>query len=666
MDKKRISGYILLSFSLLFLQSCIDQKDEYVEPPKPAPETFFDFGMTSTYPTSLNYGLKDYRILFEVFMNDPFTTDVQGDKVRTDEEPLYRGITDQQGAFTGELSLPAGLKSVYLYSDFIGMGDPIEVQIKDGNILLDRNALKGQVKQQTRATNGDGTNTYPDGWLTLGNWTQQGIPSYLEAERAVVESGLLYDVRKVFLATNGNKPMGQAYPEFIGDDVYTSINIKKETSVQLALLQSTASKRNAICYYTYPTGQRPKDQSQIKNAIIAYPHVSNSVCNSINAGSMELGDKILLKYWDGTKFTNKFPAGVSLGWFLVDGGWQGAGKVSKGINLYHSIRELNANNQPRVVALKDRKEGKLVVIGFEDAVLKNIGDGNFGDAVFYFEFDKAEDIETSGVGTLPDSGFNESDYATSYWGTLSFEDMWPKAGDYDMNDVVIKFHRTIYKEVLSNKVNKVVDVFTPLHNGARLVNGFGYQLVGVSKSTIKNVSIQSKKGTSSSYMKGEAMEPGIYHPTMMLFDDFNLALNKQEEFTVTVDFVAPTLQESMLIPFYTGANRQYYHNFNPFIVIEANKARGHEAHLAKFEPTELADLSFFGTADDASRPDEKLYYVTKNNSPTGIFTPFHLFRWPKEGISVKTAYSQFSKWAESLGTDYATSQWYKHPVETAW
>ena len=72
------------------------------------------------------------------------------------------------------------------------------------------------------------------------------------------------------------------------------------------MLSSTGTKQNTVGYFTYPTDQKPTDISQV-TPIIAYPRISTAVCNSSStAGSMYTGDRVELKYWDGTKFVNEF------------------------------------------------------------------------------------------------------------------------------------------------------------------------------------------------------------------------------------------------------------------------------------------------------------------------------------------------------------------------
>ena len=47
----------------------------------------------------------------------------------------------------------------------------------------------------------------------------------------------------------------------------------------------------------------------------------------------------------------------------------------------------------------------------------------------------------------------------------------------------------VYKSILTNRIYKVVDEFTPLHRGGYLVNGFGYQLHNITNSDISKVTI---------------------------------------------------------------------------------------------------------------------------------------------------------------------------------
>lgn len=63
---------------------------------------------------------------------------------------------------------------------------------------------------------------------------------------------------------------------------------------------------------------------------------------------------------------------------------------------------------------------------------------------------------------------------TTYTGSLLFEDSWPYAGDYDMNDVYMgyKFETQLTQ---ANTVKKIKVFFTLRAAGAGFRNGFGIQ-----------------------------------------------------------------------------------------------------------------------------------------------------------------------------------------------
>ena len=106
-----------------------------------------------------------------------------------------------------------------------------------------------------------------------------------------------------------------------------------------------------------------------------------------------------------------------------------------------------------------------------------------------------------------------------------------------MNDVMIRYTSKVYKSILTNRIYKVVDEFTPLHRGGYLVNGFGYQLHNTTNSDISKVTIESPSyAPKSQYMPGET-EAGQSHPTILLFDNMAIFDNKEEKarkYTVTI------------------------------------------------------------------------------------------------------------------------------------
>ena len=221
-------------------------------------------------------------------------------------------------------------------------------------------------------------------------------------------------------------------------------------------------------------------------------------------------------------------------------------------------------------------------------------------------------------------------------------------GDYDMNDVVVTYKSTVYKNVLSNRATKVVDRFTLAHVGGTLPCGFGYQFDKLDKAAIGSVEVISDKtGATSSFMQGQMLEPNQSKPNVILFD--NSRTNEGATFTVTTQFAYPVVGDLVQPP------------YNPYIVISSDKGRGRELHLAKGVPTDLADAAYFGQSSDISDPAQKLYYVSKDNFPFAINIPTDAFSYPDEKVRIDKAYPSFPGWVSSNGV--LQRDWYKKPAK---
>jgi len=98
--------------------------------------------------------------------------------------------------------------------------------------------------------------------------------------------------------------------------------------------------------------------------------------------------------------------------------------------------------------------------------------------------------------------------------------------------------------------------------------------------------------------------------------------------------------------------------------------RPHEVHMYGHPPTTVADMTLFGTQQDASliswdwTVGNKFsmvsgFYKTATNLPWGLEIETVDFRVPNEKTEILDAYPQFQEWAESGGT--VNRSWYKHP-----
>lgn len=237
------------------------------------------------------------------------------------------------------------------------------------------------------------------------------------------------------------------------------------------------------------------------------------------------------------------------------------------------------------------------------------------------------------------------------FGTLAFEDNWPAKGDYDFNDLVVRYK----VKALINGNNDVARLIIELRltaAGGEFQNGFGIQLPMV-ESVIESV---TGHNAISSMVNNKGLELGQSKPTIIAFTNSLNELGggnvinadpgkskvEKKVYTLVVDF-------SELIPASSVAGAPY----NPFIFI--NNERGRECHLRDQLPTDLADADFYGNNDDTSDPNEGRYYVSENNVPFAINIA-HQFRYPVEGTRIDRAYNHFIFWGASNGV--SRRDWY--------
>lgn len=149
-----------------------------------------------------------------------------------------------------------------------------------------------------------------------------------------------------------------------------------------------------------------------------------------------------------------------------------------------------------VVLLKD-EVSELLLLGFEE-ISSPGGDNDFNDAVFYrtaspfsaiqksnlvsTKTNPAIDSDNNGVSDINDSypddpakAFNIAIPGENIYGSLAFEDMWPRKGDYDLNDMVIDYNFNL----LTNSSNEIVEMIANIKlkaMGAGFKNGFDFEM----------------------------------------------------------------------------------------------------------------------------------------------------------------------------------------------
>ena len=234
--------------------------------------------------------------------------------------------------------------------------------------------------------------------------------------------------------------------------------------------------------------------------------------------------------------------------------------------------------------------------------------------------------------------FNNYFPGENIWASLAFEDLWPSQGDYDFNDLVLKYNIN----QVTNASNNVVDIkadFQPVHNGASFINGFAFQLP-VDATTVESVTGFNLTGSSIT-LSPNGTETGQTLANIVVFDqtepNLNTTLNIVVHFTSPVD------------PIVLGSVP-----YNPYIIVDQRIDL--EVHLPDMVPTSFANLAYFDTNDDTSDPLIGRYYKSAINLPWAINIVYD-FVWPLESRQITQGYLKFGDWAESGGTQF--QDWYK-------
>ena len=284
-----------------------------------------------------------------------------------------------------------------------------------------------------------------------------------------------------------------------------------------------------------------------------------------------------------------------------------------------------------------------------------------------------EDSDGDGVADADDAypqdfyrAYNSVFPSANSFGSLAFEDQWPSRGDFDFNDVVVDYRITTVTNA-SNNVVEITGLFKLKASGAGLANGFAFQLDGIESNKIISVNGNNISNISNFSFSENGLENGQDYANVIVFDNFFSVMPKPgsgigvntspdapfvdyQTLTTTITFIsngtaAPggTIHINQVAP----------DIFNYYIF--STQQRSREIHLADGLPTNLADISLFGTQDDDSTPAQGKYYKTSNNLPWGLHV-LQGFDYPSEKNSVDEAYLYFNEWAASSGSNY--SDWF--------
>ncbi len=667
------TGLVLFSIFSVLLTSCMD----YDEISNNLNYTNFDFKTTKQVKvtiSTLNTANKPIGgVYVELYSQNPLDKD--GILIENSSNYLiFKGMTTADGKLYCEIAPAANTDSVSVLVSHIGLPtfQQYKISTNELNITIGGSTSQSVPKKVIAASNGI---TLPDpvkvnGYYVLGNWSTAGLPDYLTTNDAI-SNDFLADV-------NASLPerikLTASHPEYLSTSSQGGLVLIEDAEVWVTFVHEGAGNLNALGYYTHPTIKAPNTAAEITDATIIFPNASFSG----SGGALVSGNKVQLLYLNPAtqKYTNVFPKGTTVAWFLKASGFS-AGTI-RASATYFSDSRFNPETTPETrihnVLLKDNAR-KLLLLGFEDLNRNGSSDEDFNDAVFYSTvtpytavqtdfykpIDTPTDTDGDGVGdsldeypTDPARAFNNYYPAKNNVGTLAYEDLWPNKGDYDFNDLVIDYN---FNQV-SNADNKIVEVngaLTVRAIGASLRNAFLLQFnttpgnvkAVTGQNLTKDIFVLNANGTEKSQTK--AVVP--------IFDDSFKALNYTGSIVNTVVGGAYSAPKTInvKVEFTTPISLSDFGTapYNPFIIIGGE--RGKEVHLPASAPTDLVDKSLFGTGDDNSDLAAQKYYMSDKYLPWAINLPVQ-FAYPAEKQDITKSFLMFNTWASSRG--YNFMDWY--------
>ncbi len=239
----------------------------------------------------------------------------------------------------------------------------------------------------------------------------------------------------------------------------------------------------------------------------------------------------------------------------------------------------------------------------------------------------------------------------SGWGTYAFEDLWPSKGDYDLNDMVFKF-RVTYISNSSNEVTQMILDYNILAVGATKTAGVAVQLDNVQASNIASVTGQTLGSGAPFSVGSNGTEPGVNLAVIPLFNSAKDLVSYPGFLNtiLTSDYIS-TPMEQIVVTFNSPVDQSLLtmDAFNMFISIDE---RGKEIHLPGYSPTSKFNTEL--TAGRSLHPNDIFKY--NDGMMWGLMFPVE-FSHPIEKASITEAYTHFSSWATSGGTQYP--DWYQ-------
>jgi hypothetical protein len=182
---------------------------------------------------------------------------------------------------------------------------------------------------------------------------------------------LTTSVMEMFSESQNNE---EKYPELFSSTTQEKIVLTKESNIYISYVTEGAAIPSTLGYYTY-SGTTPESSESIDKKII-FPNVSNAVLTP--------GDSRLI---------GKFPAGTTIGFFLIVGGYHNS-TVNWTKPTFYTNFGWNPGQYRQHVLFREQ-ECNNILMGFEDKAIETGSDSDFNDIVFIISDNDDNQASTS-------------------------------------------------------------------------------------------------------------------------------------------------------------------------------------------------------------------------------------------------------------------------------
>lgn len=724
----------LFACAVILVSSCKDTDDFFTEketnPTVKGGANTFDFSTSQEVDLRVDYS--DFNanipVYFSVYNVNPFVNENTTEEyVNENIKPIFSGYTDKQGRYDETVTLPAYAKRLHVVTGnfLVGLRRNLTAVENGEAVVTVKNPLKNATRQSAplrvvgtgKSTNdmsgmshlykkGNGEQVFKPWVALLGNWnSNSGRPEYLldTSDQTLINKGLVFTEEEfngmfgtACDALNSGTNMKETYR------AASDLLLKTRSEISVTAMGSSTCWNSSLGYYYYDENNPPKSKMDL-NIIMLFPNTQdgqwprgNYPNNNYqgNIGTLR-GDVVQLMYYpptadggiDTKNGTTFFPAGTKIGFMLKTNAWGQRGNnyavngssYAKAKNIWASttdglsgaydsgVKFSNDNGEARSAkfAYKAPNGNEYVVVSFEDAC----DDKDYDDLMFALNPANAFDLSDT-----PQIENRRS----SVEGVYGFEDKWPEAGDYDMNDLMIncKHELEFYTHPDgSKKLSKERFYLTTYHNYITLQDGLAVDLQGSGIATVyvnkllpgqtkyasENYTAYNKKYYYLPEIVWDKDEPRMWYLT----DDIKKGEDKTTGEGVTWVFEVT----------YAEAKTKSSSTIRPFLW-RAGKNGQVEVHLPWVEPTKKADKSLFGTKADKSDPNvkksngQKMYYVGNGEFPFAFYLEgvnIDVFRETilkreNESKRIDKFFPDFLEWSISNGKK--NSEWYLNHLDS--